>query len=74
MAEQKHISDDFIEYWHEILPKRFGIIEGFNQEYVVKNCPKKFIRTLEIGCGLGEHLNYERLTEKQNYHAIDIHK
>ena len=29
-AEQQAISDDFMQYWHEVLPKRFGIVERFN--------------------------------------------
>jgi ubiquinone/menaquinone biosynthesis C-methylase UbiE len=72
--EQKYISDDFMKYWHEVLPKRFGIVEKFNHEYVVKHAPKEFSRTLEIGSGLGEHLVYERLSEvqKRNYVALDL--
>jgi len=36
--------------------------------------PKNFLRTLEIGAGIGEHLNYERLNDnqKKNYYAMDI--
>lgn len=71
---QKQISDDFMRYWHEVLPKRYGIIDRFNHEYAVRNAPTEFVRTLEIGAGLGEHLKYERLTEvqMQNYVALDI--
>lgn len=72
--EQKYISDDFMKYWHEVLPKRYGIVDQFNHKYVVKHAPKGFARTLEIGAGVGEHLVYERLTEAQgrNYVAIDL--
>ena len=72
--EQQAISDDFMKYWHEVLPRRFGIIERFNHGYVVQHAPKHFRRTLEIGAGLGEHLEYETLTDDQrcNYFAFDI--
>lgn len=75
-AEQKHISDDFMKYWHEKLSahKRYGLIEKFNHNYSVKNSNKEFTTTLEIGAGLGEHLAYEKLTpyQKQNYVALEM--
>src|SRR5688572_20691617 len=49
--EQKCISDDFMKYWHEVLPKNFGVIEKFNHGYSVKTAPANFLRTLEIGAG-----------------------
>jgi ubiquinone/menaquinone biosynthesis C-methylase UbiE len=72
--EQKRISDDFMKYWHEVLPKSYGIVEGFNHLYSVRNAPKGFRRTLEIGAGLGEHLVYEKLSDEQaaNYTALEV--
>ncbi|HYA87801.1 MAG TPA: class I SAM-dependent methyltransferase [Nitrospirota bacterium] len=70
--EQQRISDDFMKYWHEVLPRRFGMIEKFNQRYVVKFAPRDFSRTLEIGAGLGEHLQYEHLTEEQRRHYVTL--
>jgi ubiquinone/menaquinone biosynthesis C-methylase UbiE len=73
--EQQRISDDFMRYWHEeVLPQRYGTVERFNHGYVVRRAPKGFRRTLEIGAGLGEHLDAERLTDEQqsNYYAVDI--
>src|SRR5271166_4953031 len=72
--EQKRISNDFVHYWHEVLPKRFSMVENFNHNYVVRNAPRDFQRTLEIGAGLGEHLRYERLTSLQesNYYALEL--
>ena len=72
--EQKRISDEFVHYWHEVLPKRFSVVDDFNHKYVVQNAPPDFQRTLEIGAGLGEHLCYERLTSKQesNYYALEL--
>lgn len=72
--DQQRISDDFMEHWHKVLPRRYGIVERFNHEYVVKHAPQDFARTIEIGAGLGEHLKYERLTEtqRQNYIALEL--
>lgn len=72
--DQVEISNDFMQYWHEVLPRRYSIVDEFNHRYVVKNAPKQFIRTLEIGAGIGEHLRYETLTpsQQQEYVAVDI--
>jgi len=72
--EQVVISDDFMQHWHEVLPRRYGIVDEFNHNYVVKTAPQDFIRTLEIGAGNGEHLKYEKLNpeQKANYVAVDI--
>jgi SAM-dependent methyltransferase len=72
--EQKRISDDFMRYWHEVLPKRYGVVDDFNHKYPVKYAPRGFLRTLEIGAGLGEHLLYERLTaeQKAQYVALEL--
>ncbi|CAN5671872.1 hypothetical protein BH11MYX1_BH11MYX1_00550 [soil metagenome] len=73
-AEQERIRDDFMHAWHEELPKKYGIVEKFNHGYVVKHAPATFERTLEIGAGIGEHLDYEKLTPAQssNYHALEL--
>lgn len=73
-AEQKRISDDFMKHWHEVLPRRFGLIEKINHGYPVQHTPSGFRTTLEIGAGLAEHLAYERLTAEQeaNYLAVEI--
>ena len=72
--EQERISDDFMRYWHEVLPKRYGLVDEFNHRYVVRFAPKVFRRTLEIGAGLGGHLAYEKLTPDQieNYVALEL--
>lgn len=71
---QREISDDFMKYWHEVLPKRYGIVDRFNHSYPVDHAPPQFVNTLEIGAGLGEHLEYEHLSEVQRraYYALDI--
>ncbi len=72
--ERAAINDDFVLYWHEVLPKRYSVVDSFNHNYVVKNAPINFSRTLEIGAGTGEHLRYEQLSLEQtkNYVAVDI--
>jgi ubiquinone/menaquinone biosynthesis C-methylase UbiE len=72
--EQQRISDDFMHHWHEVLPKRYGIVDDFNHQYPVRHAPQQFTRTLEIGAGLGEHLLYERLTpeQKSQYVALEL--
>lgn len=71
---QTAISDDFVHYWHEVLPQRFGVIERFNHSYPVKHAPAVFLRTLELGAGRGEHLLYERLSPQQRreYYALEL--
>ena len=69
--EQNAIRDDFMKYWLSILPKRFGIIEKFNHGYPVDKGFFKGCRTLEIGAGLGEHLEYEDLIN-QDYSVLDM--
>jgi ubiquinone/menaquinone biosynthesis C-methylase UbiE len=68
------IRDDFMKYWHEVLPRRFGMIERFNHLYPLRRQPATFRRTLEIGAGIGEHIEYERLTEEQEreYYAVEL--
>ncbi len=78
-AEQERIKDDFMAYWLSVLPQRYGAIEVFNQHYSMRNVdsmiealgPDERLRTLEIGCGLGEHIALEPL-ERQEYHALDL--
>lgn len=68
-AEQESVRDDFMRYWHEVLPKRYGIVERFNHEYVVR--ARRSGRTLELGAGLGEHIRYENLADQQ-YSAVEL--
>jgi ubiquinone/menaquinone biosynthesis C-methylase UbiE len=71
--EQKKIKDDFMEHWLKVLRKNYNIVDNFNHKVVFKNKQKEFLTTLEIGAGIGEHLNYEDLTEnqKKNYYALE---
>jgi SAM-dependent methyltransferase len=72
--DQKRISDDFMKYWHEVLPKRYGLIERFNHSYPILHAPARFTSTIEIGAGLAEHLEYEKLSAAQEagYVALEL--
>ena len=70
--EQQDISDDFMKRWHEVLPRRYDVIERFNHGYPLRVMPEKQqIRTLELGAGLGGHLAFEQL-EQQDYHCVEL--
>ncbi len=71
-AEQERISDDFVRHWHEVLPRRYGMIERFNHGFPVRHGDiKAGCKTIEIGAGLGEHLRYENLNI-QEYHCLEL--
>src|SRR5439155_13270290 len=71
---QQEISNDFMKYWHKLLPRHFSIVERFNHGYPVWHAPAQFKTTLEIGAGLGEHIIHEPLSEEQtrNYHTLEL--
>jgi SAM-dependent methyltransferase len=72
--EQARVREDFVKHWHEVLPNRYGAIEAFNHRYPLKGLrtpPPQGYRVLEIGPGLGEHIEYERLAGVQ-YHALEL--
>jgi SAM-dependent methyltransferase len=73
-AEQARINDEFLKLWHEVLPKRYGVVERFNHGFPVRHSTPGFRTTLEIGAGLGEHIRHERLTAAQEagYHALEL--
>ena len=48
--EQERVRDDFMAYWHEVLPNRYGVIERFNHGWPAKTA-RPGERTLEIGAG-----------------------
>ncbi|HCF28549.1 MAG TPA: class I SAM-dependent methyltransferase, partial [Cyanobacteria bacterium UBA11049] len=69
--EQQRIRDDFMNHWLQILPKRYGILERFNHSYPLRTQHSKIKRTLDIGAGRGEHLNYEDISS-QDYTAMEL--
>lgn len=59
--------------WHEVLPKRFSLVERFNHGYPLRHCPPRGAgsRVLEIGAGLGAHVGFEA-GEPQEYFALEL--
>lgn len=72
--EQEAVSNDFMRLWHEELPRKYQFVDSFGHNFVARTAPASFLRTLEIGAGLGEHLAYESLSAEQEagYHALDL--
>ena len=73
-AEQTRIREEFVKYWHEILPSRYSLIESFNHRYPLQHwlpSPRIERRVLEIGAGLGEHIVYENLSNI-DYYALEL--
>jgi SAM-dependent methyltransferase len=70
-SEQQRIRDDFMRYWHEVLPRRYGAIERFNHGWPAATA-RPGERTLEIGAGLGKHLDAEPDFAKQDYVAVEL--
>lgn len=61
-----------MRFWHGILPNRYGAIEKFNHTYPLRHLPNKpYFRTIEIGAGVGGHLEFEDLS-RQDYHCIEL--
>jgi SAM-dependent methyltransferase len=69
--EQRAAREDFMRHWHEVLPKRYGLIERFNHVGAFGWPVKNGCRTLEIGAGLGAHLEFEDLG-RQSYTANEL--
>jgi SAM-dependent methyltransferase len=72
--EEQAVHDDFMRRWHEVLPRRYGVVERFNHSFPVRHSRPGFRATMEIGAGLGEHLSYEHLSAEQerNYVAVEL--
>ena len=72
--DEQAIHDDFMKRWHEVLPKRYGMVERFNHSFPVRHSTPGFRSTLEIGAGLGEHLSHEHLSAEQerDYVALEM--
>jgi SAM-dependent methyltransferase len=58
-------------YWHEVLPNRYGLIERFNHGWPARTA-RPAERTLELGAGLGEHLEFEPDYARASYAACEL--
>ena len=73
--EQSRINDDWQKYWFEVnRTSTYTKIFDFGHNFVVRRSRPGFVRTLEIGAGLGDHLYYEKLSDEQmeNYISVEI--
>ena len=69
---ERAISDDWMHYWHEVLPKQYGAIEKFNHAYPLRHLPDQpHFLTIEIGAGVGGHLEFEDLS-RQDYCCVEL--
>jgi SAM-dependent methyltransferase len=69
--EQQRVREDFMQHWHEVLPRRYGAVERFNHGWPAERA-REGERTLEIGSGLGEHLNAEPAFARAGYVASEL--
>jgi SAM-dependent methyltransferase len=69
--EQLRVRDDYMKYFHEIYSERYGAVAKFNHSYPLPSA-RPGIRTLEIGAGLGEHLDFEDASQQAEYVALEL--
>jgi SAM-dependent methyltransferase len=63
-GEQLAAREKFMGLWLQELPKKYGINERFNHVGGFKHSVPPGCRTLEIGAGLGAHIEYEDLSNQ----------
>jgi SAM-dependent methyltransferase len=70
-AEQVAIRDDFMKYFHEqVYPRRYGAVAKFSHAYPMRTA-RSGLRSLDVGAGVGEHLEYEDATDA-DYVALEL--
>ena len=69
--EQEAIRDDFMKYFHEIYSDNFGAVAWFSHTYP-KRTRRAGLRTLDVGAGLGEHLEFEPAHDQAEYVALEL--
>jgi SAM-dependent methyltransferase len=70
-AQQMEAREKFMGLWLQELPQKYGAIERFNHVGGFRQAVPQGCRTLEIGSGLGAHLQYEDL-DRQTYTANEL--
>src|SRR5947208_164089 len=68
--QQEEAREKFMMLWHQQLPSRYWFIEKFNHGYVAGLPVRPGSKTLEIGAGIGGHLEFENLAI-QEYHCLE---
>ena len=71
--EQQAIIDDAIHRWHADPPGTYRLIDRFNHKYPLRSYPPgdQRFRTIEIGSGVGEQLEYEDLS-RQEFTCVEM--
>ena len=69
--EEENARNQFVKIWHENLPGKFGLVERFNHIFPLRSKLGQNERVLEIGAGLGEHLQYER-PDWEQYACVEL--
>jgi SAM-dependent methyltransferase len=69
--EQLAIRDDFMKYFHEVYSNNFGAVAWFSHTYP-KRTSRPGLRTLDVGAGLGEHLDFEPAHDQAEYVALEL--
>jgi SAM-dependent methyltransferase len=70
-SEEEDARNRFVKLWHEVLPKRFAAIEQFNHSFPIRSKTKTGERILEIGAGLGEHIQHEP-SDWEQYVCVEL--
>jgi len=68
---QEEAREAFMQLWHEELPRKYQMIENFNHGWPARLPHKPGSRTLEIGAGLGAHIEFEDVSD-QEYHCLEL--
>lgn len=69
--EQLAIRDDYMAYFYsEVYTARFGLIQRFNHTFAARSF-QPGLRTLDLGAGLGEHLDFED-GRRGDYVALEL--
>jgi len=69
-AAEEEAREKYMLLWHEQLPQKFAALERFNHGYVARLPRKQGSKTLEIGAGIGGHLEFEDVAS-QEYHVME---
>jgi SAM-dependent methyltransferase len=68
---QLEAREKFMQLWHEELPSKYQSLEQFNHGWVARLPHPKGCKTLEIGAGIGGHLDFENLKD-QEYYCLEL--
>ncbi len=44
--QREPLQDDFVHYWHCVLPKKFSVADRFGHEFIARTAPAEFERAI----------------------------